>query len=133
METVTPRQSKYCTPIKDALVAAGHASNADLLKSLQSFYPELSPTTVHRATARMAARGEIGVAPPDHQGAMRYDANILPHDHFACTSCSTVRDADVVNAVVPTLESQLDGCHISGRLIIYGTCHACTAKQGGKQ
>lgn len=133
METITPRQSKYCTAIKDALTAVGHASNAELLHSLQSFYPELSSTTVHRATARMAARGEIGLAPPDHQGAMRYDANTVPHDHFACTSCSTVRDADVVNAVVPALENQLDGCHISGRLIIYGTCHACTTKKEGKR
>lgn len=133
METALPRQTKYCSAIKDTLDQMGHASNAELLQRLQREFPNLSATTVHRATARLAERGEISLAPPDTQGAMRYDTTLTPHDHFACKSCNRLRDTNIVDTVRPLLEKQLDGCHISGRLVIYGTCHACTTKGGGKQ
>ncbi len=131
MEPTTSRQTKYCNAIKTTLQVLGHASNAELLAQLRADYPNLSATTVHRATARLAERGEIAVAPPDNQGAMRYDAVVTPHDHFACNSCNLLRNTDIVNTVIPTLEAQLEGCQISGRLVIYGTCHACTTKKGG--
>jgi Fur family transcriptional regulator, peroxide stress response regulator len=133
MEATTTRQTKYCNAIKTSLGTLGHASNSELLAQLRVDFPNLSATTVHRATARLADRGEIAVAPPDNQGAMRYDALVTPHDHFACNSCNLLKDTDIVKTVIPALESQLEGCQISGRLVIYGTCYACTTKKGGKR
>lgn len=127
METtaVKQRQTKYCQAIELALLSKGHATNAELLSELQESFPDLSATTVHRATARLAARGAIAVAPAANDGSMRYDANTLPHDHFLCSNCGMLRDTDVKDKIIPILESSIDGCNISGQLTISGTCKQC--------
>ena len=122
------RQTKYCQAIEITLLALGHATNAELLNNLQKHYPDVSATTVHRATARLAQRGTIGIAPPDNEGSMRYDANTKPHDHFLCASCGMLRDTDVKDKIIPILESTIDGCSISGQLTISGTCKHCMSK-----
>lgn len=119
------RQTKYHNAIKTALVRVGHASNNDLLRELKKIYPELSATTVHRATARLASRGEIGIAPSRKDGSMRYDANLKPHDHFICNSCDILRDTDVKGQITPILEASIGDCQISGRLTIGGVCKNC--------
>lgn len=106
--------------------ALGHATNADLLKHVRLQFPEVSATTIHRATARLAERGSINVAPPTKDGSIRYDANIQPHDHFMCESCGLLRDADIKEFVAPTLEQHIGDCRISGRLTISGICKNCT-------
>lgn len=124
------RQTKYCQAIEDQITKLGHATNAELLHELRKTYPELSATTVHRATARLAARGIIALAPPTRDGAMRYDAQTKPHDHFMCESCGVLKDTDIKAVVSPILEAAINGCNISGRLTISGTCKQCN---GGMQ
>lgn len=119
------RQTKYCQSIESMLDMLGHATNAQLLAELQKDFPSLSATTVHRATARLAERGTISIAPPTQDGSMRYDTNIRPHDHFMCTSCGLLRDTDIKSKVVPILETSIGDCQISGRLTISGTCKQC--------
>lgn len=123
--TVVQRQTKYCQAIEKLLGSLGHATNNEILVELRKIYPELSATTVHRATSRLASRGTISIAPSSPSGSMRYDANVSPHDHFQCMSCGMLRDTDVKAMVVPLLESSIDDCHISGRLTISGTCKQC--------
>lgn len=120
------RQTKYCDAIKLTLTAKNHATNTELLSKLRESFPELSATTVHRATARLASRGEISIAPVSIDGSMRYDANTKPHDHFLCMKCGMLRDTDVKDKVAPILESSMDDCHISGRLTISGVCTECS-------
>ncbi len=123
------RQTKYCLAIEVLLASMGHATNTELLVELHKTYPNLSATTVHRATARLATRGSIAVAPPSRDGSIRYDTNVIPHDHFVCTSCGILRDTDVKDKVTPILESSMDDCHISGRLTISGLCKQCKEKK----
>ena len=123
--TVSPRQTKYCRDIVDLLHKRGHASNTELLTALRRKYPELSATTVHRATARLAAREQIALAPPDKGGAMRYDANVQLHDHFICQTCERVRDIDIAEKVIPEVNKALGACKVTGRLVIYGSCDSC--------
>jgi Fur family transcriptional regulator, peroxide stress response regulator len=122
------RQTKYCQAIEVMLADMGHATNNELLRELRNTYPDLSATTVHRATARLAQRGTIELAPSTHDGSMRYDTNVVPHDHFLCTNCGILRDTDVKDKVVPILESSIEDCHISGRLTISGLCKKCKEK-----
>ncbi|MFZ2545202.1 MAG: transcriptional repressor [Candidatus Saccharimonadales bacterium] len=122
---LTQRQTKYCQAIKNMLESMGHATNIELLLELQKIYPNISATTVHRATTRLASRNEISVAPSTHDGSMRYDTNIIPHDHFLCTNCGRLRDTNVKDKVIPILESEIEDCHISGRLTISGVCKQC--------
>ncbi len=119
------RQTKYCVQIEEIVKKLGHASNAQILSELHTSYPDVSATTVHRATARLAARGELGIAPVDAGGAMRYDANTAPHDHFLCIHCGLLRDVDIASHVAPLLEDAIEGCSVSGRITISGTCKTC--------
>lgn len=129
MQSTQPRarQTKYCLQIQQVVQELGHASNAEILTKLQQKYPDVSATTVHRAAARLAGRGDIGVAPADLSGAMRYDANTTPHDHFMCSHCGVLRDVHIAERVTPLLEEALEGCTISGRITIAGICKRCKA------
>ena len=128
-KTTTERQTKYCQAIERELLSVGHATNAELLSALRKSFPNLSATTVHRATTRLATRGVIAVAPSTCDGSMRYDANTIPHDHFQCSLCGTLRDADIKDKVIPILEAAIGDCNISGQLTINGTCKKCMCKK----
>lgn len=123
--TIAPRQTKYCQAIERELKLRGHATNMELVAALRLDFPDLSVTTVHRATARLAARGTIAVAPSARDGSMTYDANITPHDHFQCLDCGLLRDTDVKDRVIPILEASIGDCSISGQLTIGGICKKC--------
>ncbi len=125
-QVVRTRSSKYCISILSELAKLGHATNAELLHTLRGKYPELSATTVHRATARLEERKEIAFAPADISGAMRYDYNTEPHDHFMCDGCGRLRDADVACQIKDELKRQLPDCGIQGRLTVHGICKLCS-------
>jgi|SRR5680860_103199 len=122
------RQTKYCQSIEHTLKVLGHATNAELLSSLRESYPELSATTIHRATTRLALRDSIATAPKSIDGSMRYDANMTLHDHFECSLCGLLQDINIKDKVIPILESSINGCKISGQLIITGVCKKCMKK-----
>lgn len=124
--SVNARQTKYCKAIKNTLEAHGYATNNDLLVELRKFFPELIATTVHRATSRLAKRGEIGIAPASKNGTMRYDVNKEPHDHFLCSNYDLLRDTVVKDRVTPILESSIGDCQTSGRLTISDICKKCS-------
>lgn len=125
----TQRQTKYCRAIKSALDSLGHATNAELVDVLRKSYPQLSATTVHRATARLARRNIIAIAPNLTTKSITYDANINNHDHFQCVSCNRLFDADFIEQIMPIIKPIIDGCDISGRLTISGICKKCIKKQ----
>ena len=122
---VQSRQTKYCEAIEHALKIKGHATNSELIALLRETFPEVSATTVHRATARLASRGKISIAPSAIDGSMRYDANVQPHDHFLCNMCGVLRDTDIKQQVVPILEQSIGDCSISGRITVSGKCKNC--------
>jgi Fe2+ or Zn2+ uptake regulation protein len=73
--TVIKRQTKYCQSIEELMLKLGHATNSVLLSQLRKDYPNLSATTVHRATARLAERNIVSIAPSANDGSIRYDGN----------------------------------------------------------
>ncbi len=127
---IIERQTKYCTSVVSLLQHMGHATNQELLVELRSIYPDLSATTVHRATQRLASRGKIAIAPNAIDGSIRYDVNLVPHDHFACDKCGQLADADLKDKIMPIINRSIVGCDISGRLTITGVCHNCLIKGG---
>lgn len=123
------RTTKYVVAVKDYLAEVGHASNSEILEDLRQIYKDLSATTIHRITTRLLERGEIALAPVANDNSMRFDANINPHDHFKCTECGLLRDANIKNQIQPILEDSIGGgCSISGRLTIAGLCNKCAHK-----
>ncbi|MCA9346747.1 transcriptional repressor [Candidatus Saccharibacteria bacterium] len=125
------RVTKYSTEILQIIRSTGHITNAGVLEILRKHFPTVSPTTVHRVTSRLEARGSVAKAPSDEDGSMRYDSNTLPHDHFICGICGTIRDIDVAGNFIPKISKSLGGCSISGRLVIYGDCDKCNIKIKG--
>lgn len=127
----TKRSTKYVIAVKEYLTVAGHATNNDILEDLRQKYKDLSATTIHRITARLLDRGEISLAPAANDNSMRFDANIMPHDHFKCTECGSLRDANIKSKIQPILEAAIGGgCNISGRLTISGLCNKCSIIKG---
>ncbi|MFO0781373.1 MAG: transcriptional repressor [Candidatus Saccharimonadales bacterium] len=128
METATYRETKYCNSIRDIIKRLGHVTNVELLHHLQRDFPELSATTVHRVTARLASRDEIGLAPNTHRGAVRYDAQVKPHDHFSCNACDRLCDTDIKDKIQPIIEGAIADCAIPGNIVITGLCNLCNSK-----
>ena len=124
------RTTKYVTAVRDILHASGHATHTEILAHLRDVYPDVSATTVHRVTARLLERGEIRLAPPSADNAMRFDANSAPHDHFLCTSCTMLRDTLFGQEIRTAIEQTIsDGCSISGNLVVSGMCKKCRQQE----
>jgi Fe2+ or Zn2+ uptake regulation protein len=124
------RSTKYIRAVKDIILAMGHASNGEILGELRKVYPDVSSTTVHRVTTRLIERKEIGVAPPSQDLSMRFDSNTKPHDHFMCSKCGMLKDANIQERLREDLERIIgDNCRISGRLMITGVCSRCATTQ----
>jgi Fe2+ or Zn2+ uptake regulation protein len=108
----------------------GHATNVELLELLHKKYPKVSATTLHRITTRMVERGELQIAPPGPGNVLRFDANTSQHDHFMCTNCRMLRDAQLREMVRPEIEKSIgDDCRLSGRLTVTGLCKNCTEEK----
>lgn len=125
---VDTRNTKYSAAVLKYVQTKGHTTNSEVLKALQSEWPDVSATTVHRITTRLAEHGEIGIAPNDGNGNMRYDANITPHHHFYCSCCDLLRDIQLNSKLLGELESSLGGCKLNGQLLINGACGKCALK-----
>lgn len=122
------RETKYTTAVREVIAECGHATNAELLESVQRVYPQVSATTIHRITSRLCERGELQLAPSGRENTLRYDANLTPHDHFMCNHCGLIRDAQLGAVVRPQIEAAIGGgCSLSGSLTVSGLCRHCTA------
>jgi Fe2+ or Zn2+ uptake regulation protein len=123
---MSERLTKYVQSVEDYMATAGHASNTEILSAMRQTYPDISATTIHRITSRLAERGKLGKAPSASNNTLRYDANTHPHDHFLCSDCDMLRDASLTDDIRPLIERAVgDGCRISGNLVISGLCKKC--------
>ena len=125
MTKVSYRETKYCNAVRDCIAHLGHATNSMIIDQLRAEYPKVSATTIHRVTARLYERGEVSLAPPDKNGAIRYDSNTQPHDHFICQVCNGVRDIDIYNDIKPNIESSLGMALSDARITIAASCNRC--------
>lgn len=124
----TSRQTKYATAVLDTLKQLKHATNAQILESVQQKYPEVSATTIHRVTARLKTQGIIGCAPRPTEGSERYDITPDPHHHFMCTNCSGICDVPETKEarlVIEQLKDLSGECALAGTLTLRGICKKC--------
>ena len=122
------RSTKYSQAVVQYLADHGHATNNELVFSLRKQWPDVSATTIHRVTARLAEQHIIAHAPKNEDGFLRYDANTTPHHHFYCGCCNVLRDIQLDNDIVKQIENTLGGCKLSGQLLITGSCGRCSIK-----
>ncbi len=126
MHTLHDRTTRYISAVREFMTVQGHVTNAEVLAHLQTTYPDISATTVHRITARLYERGELQLAPSGSANVLRYDVNLAPHDHFMCDKCGMLRDARLGDLVRPAIEEAIgEDCSISGSLTVSGICKQC--------
>lgn len=130
-DTHVRRETKYTVALRKAAVRLGHATNAELAAELRKQYPYVSDTTVHRVSQRLYASGQLTLAPPAKDGAVRYDSIVDEHDHFVCEGCDSLRNMHVPQACRALIQHQLGGCRVTGRLTITGICEGCSPRAKG--
>ena len=125
MITAKRRETKYTRAVMTVLRRLGHATNAEVATIVRAEFPNVSDTTVHRITSRFYEDGQLELAPAAGDGAVRYDANTMFHDHFMCESCGTIKDVVLPAALRDEMQDMLDGCCLNGSLTLVGDCNKC--------
>jgi Fe2+ or Zn2+ uptake regulation protein len=106
------------------LRSRGHATTLELHAALQRKMPRLSLTSVHRITARLLERGEIGTGPSDGRMVV-LDARAETHDHFVCSSCGGIIDLILPKPVISAIQHQLGENLVRDGITIRGRCETC--------
>jgi Fe2+ or Zn2+ uptake regulation protein len=110
--------------------AGGHRSADELVVELRrAGYPH-ARTTVYNALQDLTRVGLIREAPVA-AGALRYEADTSPHDHFVCRGCGQIRNVTVhsMTEAPPELASVVVE---SLDLVHRGWCERCAeARDGG--
>lgn len=125
MAVAIRRHSKYAEAVKRSLAYYGHATNAQMADDIRRSYPHLSDTTVHRITQRLVDDGLAQLAPNAVDGAMVFDSNLAPHDHFECAQCGRLSDISVPADARRQIHAAIGHCRLSGSLKIVGECCDC--------
>ena len=105
-----------------------HPSAEWIYEKIRDVYPDISLGTVYRNLSLFRDDGLVRVVTVIN-GTERYDANVLPHPHFACRQCGAVIDITVDFSMAA---SQLEGngynvenCDIT----YHGLCPECSKKK----
>lgn len=110
--------------VRRALDRLGHATNLELHATLAEVLPELALTSLHRITARMLERREIGLAPSDGRQVV-LDARPETHDHFVCTSCGGILDIHLPESAIDSIQRQLGRHLVRDGIVVRGRCESC--------
>lgn len=94
-------------------------------------FPNISLGTVYRNLNLLTDIGEV-IKIPTPDGGDRFDGNVMPHNHFFCTSCRRVLDLDLdmknIEEVNKAAAENFDGMIESSTTIFYGKCGDCIHK-----
>lgn len=98
-----------------------HPTAEEVYKEISSKNEEIGIATVYRNLNAFANKGLISkVILPD--SADRFDYRLDNHEHFLCTECGKVFDADVTVTITP----QNKNSSFSGySLTLFGICDEC--------
>ena len=106
-----------------------HPSAEALYQDLRQEHPDISLATVYRNLALFRNQGVIrslGTV----GGVERFDGDICPHAHFACSSCGVV--VDLPEAGVPDCGgiAREMGCRVEEvQMILTGLCKDCLSHE----
>ncbi len=102
-----------------------HPSPEELFRGLQESVPTLSLATVYNAldaleslqlVRKVVTLGEV----------RRYDANLAPHHHLVCTTCSSIRDLETSRLSRIRLKGDLGGFQADKVSVqVLGRCADC--------
>lgn len=104
-----------------------HPSAEELHALLKKDHPDISIASIYRNLTYFKEQGEI-MSLGTVNGIERFDGCVLPHVHFACSSCGRVMDVpdfEIPSSFSKDTEDRLR-CRVhSSQLIFTGTCESC--------
>lgn len=126
----TLKYSRQRESIKEFLMTRKDHPTADTVYvHMREIFPNISLGTVYRNLALLSDLGEITkIATGD--GADRFDANTIPHNHFLCTNCHRVIDLEMKNIdyIMETASQNFPGQIKGYTAHFYGLCEECIKK-----
>lgn len=120
------KYSRQRESIKNFLCGREDHPTADMVyTNIRKEFPNISLGTVYRNLSLLIELGEIQKITTD--GADRFDAKTVPHNHFICRRCGKVLDVmlPVKNPVEEVNESWKFGQVEECRMEFYGICNQC--------
>ena len=102
-----------------------HPTAEWVYETVRRVVPRISLGTVYRNLQVLVAEGELRSW--TRGGRTRYDADLDPHDHFACDRCGLLMDIPRLTRPLPA-ERRLKarGYQVLGRVLeFHGLCRSC--------
>jgi Fur family peroxide stress response transcriptional regulator len=103
-----------------------HPDAETIFRAVQQRMPTVSLDTVYRTLWMLHELGLVKTLGPQRD-AVRFDANLDPHHHYACIRCGRVRDFDseALNRLrVPDAVKEL-GSIVDAHVEVRGICAPC--------
>ena len=110
-----------------------HPSANTIYKRVQARIPTISLDTVYRTLLTFEDFGLVARIPAFDDQA-RFDADVSPHQHLACTECKRVEDLhwEGLDDVELPAEIKEWGDIKSKHVVLRGICKTCLNKEAGK-
>ena len=115
---------------REIAASAAHPDVDTVYRAVQLRMPTVSQDTVYRTLWLLRDLGLATTLGPQQDG-VRFDANLDPHHHFVCISCSLVRDFENVdlNALPPPESVKQLGRVVDARVEVRGICAKCVRQK----
>ena len=121
------KYSRQRESIKENLMNRFDHPTADMVYSdIRKIYPNISLGTVYRNLSLLSDLGEIRKLVTS-DGAVRFDADTSPHNHFTCRKCGAVLDLDMgdISRLMDSASQNFDGVIENCSVNFYGLCGRC--------
>lgn len=125
------RKTIQASTIVAELAELGHATNAQVWSKVHAKLPNITLSSVHRTTVRLAQDGEIGDKLTVN-GQVVLDTNPAPHSHFVCDACSRVKDLKLEEVIINSIQSQTGQDIVHNNLVVHGTCTKCVVRRAAE-
>lgn len=120
------RQTRQRQLVYEAVASTdAHPSAEWVYERVRREMPRVSLGTVYRNLQLLVAEGKLKAW--SRGRTTRYDADVMPHDHFVCRSCGLLLDIERAPETISS-EKRLraGGHHIDSRVLEFiGVCRDC--------
>lgn len=108
-----------------------HPNVDDIYMQVKKVIPDISLGTVYRNLNLLASQNKI-LKLDVGDGAIHFDARIIPHYHLVCDKCGVIEDIFLDEEIIAPLITQVqDNCDMlidSAEILFHGECHNCLKK-----
>jgi Fur family peroxide stress response transcriptional regulator len=103
---------------------ATHPTAQEVYERLRERFPTMSVATVYNTLSALDSVGHCRRL--DMGGAIRFDPNVVPHDHAVCERCGAIRDVAIAEPGRQRGRCDLAGFRVDRVERIYrGVCALC--------